>query len=82
MSALATTQPATSWWVNIDRENNPNAAVGPYPDEAAAGAALESLLVESLCEEDAIDAYTTSTPPNETTEQFIVDLSDPDHTGT
>lgn len=55
------TQP---WWVLIEREHSRDIAVGPFISEAEADGALvgrgpNGLLVDGLCEEDALDASTT-----------------------
>lgn len=70
-------------WVLIERENNPDALVGPYPDEAAAVLAMEeALLIDGLCEEDSLDCNTvTISGFDPAWDVHIIDPDDPDHTG-
>lgn len=66
-------------FVYIERDHSADLLVGPYPDGKAATKALDSLLVDSFCEEDALDVYVTNEFTT-TAEQVIPDLADPDHT--
>ena len=73
------------WWIVIERDRGNDVAVGPFPTEAMATVSMEdSLLIQGLVEEDCLDCWITNKAlPNDdpSTEQVIIDLDDPDHTG-
>ncbi len=63
------------FYVVIDRQYGPGVAVA-YPDKATAERALiSSPLVDSLCEEDCLDAYVEGTVP-EGYEEIVPDNDD------
>jgi len=68
-------------WIHIERQHSCDLAVGPYPSQDAAAKAMDSLLVDGFCEEDALDCYADDQAPGDHEEQVIVDLNDPHHTG-
>ena len=75
-------------WIIIERDRDLPLLIGPYPDDAVAEQALEeSVLIDGLCQENCLDAYTTNDEPTVLTgrghkaELMLVDLNDPDHTG-
>jgi|GEM_PF-6772841 len=80
-AVLDAPQDAGQHWIHIERQHGPSLAVGPYPSAAAAATALDSVLVDGLCEEDALDCYSSPGSPGEGEEQVIIDLNDPHHTG-
>lgn len=66
----------TEWFVHIERDNDPDVLIGPYPTGDAAEQALNhALLVQGLCEEDASDCYI------EPIDVCLIDRANPDHTG-
>jgi hypothetical protein len=76
---------STPWWVYIDRDDGPDLALGPYPDEAAAAlAGQDSVLVEWLLSPaggGGTDCYWSTNQPTDQHDQHIIDMADPDHTG-
>lgn len=69
-------------WVLIERQYGDPLLVGPYPDEEVAAYAMDhALLIDAFCEEDCVDCYTVTSPPDFPHEPVLIDLSDPDHTG-
>lgn len=69
-------------WIRIEREHSKNAFVGPYKDEAQAEHAMNNaLLIDGICEEDALDAYIEIGQYSEEDDVFLIDLNNPHHTG-
>ena len=72
----------TAWWVRIDRDHHLDALVGPYADQAQADRAMQdALLIDGLCQEDCLDAYTTQDQPTDLHDVHVIDPTNPDHTG-
>lgn len=73
------------WWVRLEREDECDEVVGPYPDEQAALLAMnESLLIESFHQEDehvVTECCLWHGVPQPDHAITVVDLTDPDHTG-
>lgn len=71
------------WWVWVQRDlGEPDAAVGPYPDQDAAVLAMEdSILVQGIVEENCLECFVSQERPAEDTDLYLIDLDDPDHTG-
>lgn len=72
------------WYVQIDRQYSTAVlAVGPYPSELAADAAFtSSLLIDSFCEEDCLDAGVTPAEGlADEVELNLIDPDDPNHHG-
>jgi hypothetical protein len=73
---------AAPWWVQIERQDASDLAVGPYPNETAAELAMsDALLIDGFCEQNALDCFVTDIAPSADVEQVIIDLDDPHHTG-
>ena len=49
------------WWINIERQNNPDIILGPFADQVSADTWLdESQQVQGLCEEDCLEASSST----------------------
>jgi hypothetical protein len=69
-------------YIHIQREDNDNLVLGPYRTLADAEHAAEhALLVDGICEEDALEVFANNDLPEEDEEHIIIDLNDPHHTG-
>ena len=68
-------------WILVEREHGVPVLVGHYPGEHAAELALDSLLIDGLAEEDAVDVYVVTKRPTFEVEEIIPDLNNPHHTG-
>lgn len=72
------------WYVEIHRQySDAPLAVGPYPSKEIADSAFSSsLLIDSFCEEDCLDAYLV--PAEELSDEVElnhIDPNDPNHHG-
>ena len=87
MSAATALGPAAlaAHWVHIERENDRDALVGPYATKADANHAMEhALLIDSLCEADAVEVWLRHSIPAAdaaTLDVHVIDPSDSHHTG-
>lgn len=48
-------------YIIIERQDSQDLAI-MYPDQATAEAAMDSLFIDGLCEEDCLDCYIEDTP--------------------
>lgn len=73
----------TGPWVVIEREHDEPLYVGPYASDSDAMHALDhSLLIDGLCETDALDAYIRGHIPDVSAPAvLVIDPDNPDHTG-
>ncbi|MDQ7993781.1 MAG: hypothetical protein REI45_14010 [Propionicimonas sp.] len=70
------------FWVYIETAAGLIKAIGPYPTRRAADHALmHAPLIDGLCEEDAVDAWTNDLQPAPDAVRGLIDPMDPLHTG-
>lgn len=71
-----------AWWVVIERNDDPDTFVGPYPTQAAAERACEfATLVDELVVTGCSAAAVVAGIPPDGALEVLVDLEDPTHTG-